>query len=256
MVAAPGRAGALARQSIFSPLSPLRTRSWELRDRPRCLRATRAPLRALRRPRDPAAAEGPPRGRHKLARCLQRDAEARESAMRALRNVCLIGGDGGDVPGSNQAGTVSKTFPRRRWNTRGGGRDAPPRGGGVGDDPRRFQPRDAPAAASGAARVTDGGGIGAGIATGANGDAAHWRADGAVVSSSLRDVAVETLCAAASSGSRMCRAKLKEGGALEASRRSRSPRPLPDGQRRARSIIGLGLVARRDARCAWLADEP
>ena len=45
--------------------------------------------------RDPAAAEGLRRAgaTPKLARCLQRgDAEARESAMRALRNVCLIGG--------------------------------------------------------------------------------------------------------------------------------------------------------------------
>ena len=86
-------------------------RSWELWDRPRA-RATRALLRALRlASRDPAAAEGLRRAgaTPKLARCLQRgDAEARESAMRALRNVCLIGGDGGDVPGSNQAGTVGK----------------------------------------------------------------------------------------------------------------------------------------------------
>ena len=264
LVAAPGRAGALARRSIFSASVAATHAFLGVVGSPAMPpRATRALLRALRHAsRDPVAAEGLRRAgaTPKLARCLQRgDAEARESAMRALRNVCLIGGDGGDVPGSNQAGTVSKNVSATALE-HAAVAGATPHLVAVasGDDPRRFQPRDAPAAASGAARVTDGGGIGAGIATGANGDAAHWRADGAVVSSSLRDVAVETLCAAASSGSRMCRAKLKEGGALEALASLAFP-PTASGRTkdaRGPSSVSVSSLAATRALGAWLADEP
>ena len=283
LVAAPGRAGALARRSIFSASVTATHAFLGVVGSPAMPpRATRALLRALRHAsRDPAAAEGLRRAgaTPKLARCLQRgDAEARESAMRALRNVCLIGEDGGDVPGppragSNQAGTVSATALEHAAVA-----GATPHLVAVasGDDPRRFQPRDAPAAASSAVSVTDGGGIGAGIATGANGDAAHWRANGAVVSSSLRDVAVETLCAAASGGSRTCRAKLKEAGALEALASLAFP-PTADtadtafgasgasGKRQKTkdasagpssvSSISYAYAATR-ALGAWLADEP
>ena len=283
LVAAPGRAGALARRSIFSASVTATHAFLGVVGSPAMPpRATRALLRALRHAsRDPAAAEGLRRAgaTPKLARCLQRgDAEARESAMRALRNVCLIGEDGGDVPGppragSNQAGTVSATALEHAAVA-----GATPHLVAVasGDDPRRFQPRDAPGAASSAVSVTDGGGIGAGIATGANGDAAHWRANGAVVSSSLRDVAVETLCAAASGGSRTCRAKLKEAGALEALASLAFP-PTADtadtasgasgasGKRQKTkdasagpssvSSISYAYAATR-ALGAWLADEP
>jgi len=274
LVAAPGRAGALARRSVFSASVTATHAFLGVVGSPAMPpRATRALLRALRHAsRDPAAAEGLRRAgaTPKLARCLQRgDAEARESAMRALRNVCLIGENGGSNGGSNQVSNQVSLTALEHAAVAG----ATPHlvAVAVGDDPRRFQTENH---TSGAARVTDGGGIGAGIATGANGDAAHWRANGAVVSSSLRDVAVETLCAAASGGSRTCRAKLKEAGALEAlaslafpptadtadaasgaSGKRRETKDAKDAGPSSVSSISYAYAATR-ALGAWLADEP
>jgi hypothetical protein len=102
LIAAPGRAGALARRSVFSASVAATHAFLGVVGSPAMPpRLTRALLKTLHHAsRDPVAARGlrAAGATPKLARCLQReDAAARESAMRALRNVCLLGesADGG-----------------------------------------------------------------------------------------------------------------------------------------------------------------
>ena len=179
--------------------------------------------------------------------------------MRALRNVCLIGGMR-RRSGSNQAGTVIKRFRDALEHAAVAG--ATPfhlRGGGVGGRP-------APVPAPRRARRGERRGARHGRWRDRRGHRdrreRRRRRTGARTArssrASLRDVAVETLCAAASSGSRMCRAKLKEGGALEALASLAFP-PTASGRTkdaRGPSSVSVSSLAATRALGAWLADEP
>ena len=266
LIAAPGRAGALARRSVFSASVAATHAFLGVVGSPAMPpRLTRALLKTLHHAsRDPNAARGlrAAGATPKLARCLQReDASARESAMRALRNVCLLG--------ESADGGTETTHPSATALEHAVVAGATPHLVAVavssGDEPRRFDSsnlarikNDADANAT-----TDGGGVGAGVANGANGDATHWHKNGAIVSSSLRDVAVDILCAAASSGSRTCRAKLKDSGALEALAELAFP-SLPErtSDTKRLSFPSGGEKTQRASYAAtraldaWLEDEP
>ena len=266
LIAAPGRAGALARRSVFSASVAATHAFLGVVGSPAMPpRLSRALLKTLHHAsRDPVAAQGlrAAGATPKLARCLQReDAAARESAMRALRNVCLLG--------ESADGGTETTHPSATALEHAVVAGATPHLVAVavssGDEPRRFDSsnlarikNDADANAT-----TDGGGVGAGVANGANGDAAHWHKNGAIVSSSLRDVAVDILCAAASSGSRTCRAKLKDSGALEALAELAFP-SLPErtSDTKRLSFPSGGEKTQRASYAAtraldaWLEDEP
>jgi hypothetical protein len=267
LIAAPGRAGALARRSVFSASVAATHAFLGVVGSPAMPpRLSRALLKTLHHAsRDPNAARGlrAAGATPKLARCLQReDAAARESAMRALRNVCLLG--------ESADGGTETTHPSATALEHAVVAGATPHLVAVavssGDEPRRFDSsnlarikNDADANAT-----TDGGGVGAGVANGANGDAAHWHKNGAIVSSSLRDVAVDILCAAASSGSRTCRAKLKDSGALEALAELAFPSTLTErtSDTKRLSFPSSGEKTQRASYAAtraldaWLEDEP
>jgi serine/threonine protein kinase len=227
----PGAAGRLARASVFSrSVSSTHAFLGVVGSPATPLGVTRALLRTLRHAsRDPAAAAGLRRAgaTPKLARFLQMDdPDARESALRALRNVCLLGENlpvPVSVSGRSSSDDAHGDEPLEPPTPSATALEHAVAAGAVphlvavaaGDDPRFLAGPGARGAGGEApetpeATRTDGGGIGAGIANGANGDAKHWRLNGARVSESLRRVAVETLCAAAASGSRICRAKLIE----------------------------------------------
>ena len=265
LIAAPDRAGALARRSVFSASVAATHAFLGVVGSPAMPpRLSRALLKTLHHAsRDPVAAQGlrAAGATPKLARCLQReDAAARESAMRALRNVCLLGesADGG-------TGTTHPSATALEHAVVAG---ATPHLVAVavssGDEPRRFVSQNDADANANANATTDGGGVGAGVANGANGDATHWHRDGAIVSSSLRDVAVALLCAAASSGSRTCRARLKDSGALEALAELAFPR-LPERTSHTHTKRLFSKTSGEKTRAsyaatraldAWLEDEP
>lgn len=263
VLSAPGNAGSIARHSTFAK-SIQSTHAFLAVVGSLAVpeKTTTSLLRILRfSSRDPHVAAGmrASGATPKLARCLQReDSAIREHALRALRNVCLLGegyepsfahdesrGTVPPVPSATalEHAVVAGITPHLVVLA-------------VGDDGRFVTSDDDNLKNNG---KTDGGGAGFGIVNGFNGDARHWQGDGGLISHSLRQVAVDLLCACAGSGSRMCRAKLLEQNAVDALVSLAFPRVSSDGKARKFEATQYPPNVSRHAVNAihtWLGDEP